>query len=801
MRRHWHHSLLVLLLLAGCGLMPIGAAWAEEAAQASAEPEVKIVEIRIEGNNRVEKESILRALRSKLGEPVKRERVQADLRSLYQLGVLTDIQVDVRATEAGAVLTYMVEERPSVKEVKIKGNDKVSNDDVKEAIDIKADSILNYDKIRRNVDKISNVYVEKGYFLADVDYELKNEAGNQVTVVFKINEHAKVQVKKITLLGNQKVKDEELLKVMLAKPGDALSFITNNGQYRQELVERDAYFIGNYYADHGYINAKVSTPEVFISPDRQWIYLTFPINEGEAYKLGEMTFEGDLLFTDAKLRSVVRSKKGQIFNRSRFLEDMERIAALYKDLGYAYANVVPYTTPHDDSRIVDMGLQIQKGKKVRIERINVVGNTRTRDKVVRREMRIAEGDLYSTSGVNRSKRRIYQLGYFETVEIKEEPGSRDDLLTLTIEVKERRTGTFQLGFGFSTAESFVFQSQINQDNLLGRGQSLSLMAQISSTRKLVQVSFFEPYFFDSRFNFAFSAYSQDYQYPKQGDFGSYSDTAKGGSLSLGYPVLDDLTLSLTYAINQDRIYNAAQMDLHLYKSGRTSSFRFNTTLDTRDNRLFPTDGWLVDASLEYADKYTGSEIKFLKYLLNTKFFYPVWWKLVFKVNMEVGYYQSLERANADKFGKKDFPGLPISARFFLGGIMTLRGYDYYSISPSKQVTNQNDPLNYPVKYLIGGNKEFYTNIELEFPLIEPAGLKWVFFFDAGNTWSEQQNFFYIGQKGQDPYHMPLGLYMSYGFGLRWYSPVGPLRFEWGLPVKRRPQDDKINFEFSIGNQF
>lgn len=760
-----------------------------------------IVDIRFQGLNRVEVESIRKVLHSRVGTPYSAAALADDIRSLYKLGYFTDIQIDREDAPDGYILSYIFEERPSVKEVKLEGNDEVDEEDIMEVVDIKPHSILNYDKIYRNIDKIKAVYIDKGFFLADVEYKLVDEENNQVSVVFIMKERAKVVVKKITLVGNHKIPDADLLEVMVTKPGDFFSFLTSSGQYRHEMIERDAYMIGEYYANLGYVNAVVESPKVQISPDRKWIYVTFRIKEGEQYSLNAVNFSGDLLFPIEKLKKSMRLKPGKIFNRSMFVKDLERIADLYKDLGYAYTNASPYSKLDDEKLLVDIDISIQKGKKVWIERINVVGNTKTRDKVIRREMRIYEGDLYSSTKIKRSKFKIYQLGYFEKVEITEEPGSADDLIMLNVTIEEKRTGTFQLGFGFSSIDSFVFQAQVNQNNLFGRGQSLALQAMLSGTRTQLMLRFFEPYLADSKVNFGFSLFNQSMTFPRQGEFGSYSRSSLGADVTLGYPFWEDITLFLTYSIKDVNIEVDNQVHLHLFKSGLTSSLTFTAQYDTRNNRLFPTDGMLHRLSLEYADNYIGSDIEFMKYTFSSQFFFPIYWKLVFKINLDVGYVISLEEPEADKYGGKDYPGVPIAERFLLGGIYSIRGFEFGSISPSIEVIPQDDPAGYPVKYLIGGNKQFILNFELEFPIIEAAGIKWVVFFDMGNTWSEEQQFFYLGQSGQDPYDLPLGLYMSWGFGLRWYSPIGPLRFEWGLPITKRPQDDTIGFEFSIGNQF
>ncbi len=777
------------------------AMFAWSAGEARAEEADKVAGVRVMGNEKVEAASILRVVYTRKGQTYSEEQVRKDLRRVYKLGYFTDIQFFREKTEEGWLITMVVEERSSIKEVLIEGQDEVSEDDIREVIDVKPYSVLSHAKIERNVEKIRNVYIDKGFFLAEVTYRVDELEEKQANVVFIIKERAKVEVKKVFLVGNHKIKDEDLAEVMLTKPGDFLSFMNNSGQYRQEILERDAFMINQYYADRGYVEAKIGQPKAYISADQRYVTVTFNITEGESFVLGDVGFSGEVIFPPARMRELMRLNKGDVFNRSVFMRDMERIGDAYKDLGYAFANISPHTRLDRKNRIVHVNFQIQKGQKVYVERIYVSGNTSTRDKVIRREMRIDEGDLYSSTAIKRSKQKIYQLGFFETVEIHEHPGSEDNKIELEIEVKERRTGTFQIGFGFSSLESFMFQAQISQNNLMGRGQTLQLNAMIGGRQKQVQFRFIEPYFLDSKFSLDLRLYNQETVYPRQGEFGDYSTGTWGMGLTAGYPVSDEFTLFLGYTVKAENLNVGDNVHLHLFKSGYTSSLTGTVQYDSRDNRLFPTRGILSYFSTEAADDWTGSEIEYLEFYSLLQYFRPVFWKVIFKLNLEMGYVISLEEPVSDLRGEKDFPGVPISQRYQMGGIYSVRGFQYGTISPTTEVISQSDPVGSPLKYRLGGNKKFMTNWELEFPVIEQAGIRWVFFFDAGNVWKEDQQFFYLGQSGQNEWDLPMGLYMSWGWGFRWYSPIGPLRFEWGCPITKRPEDNRIEFEFSIGNQF
>ena len=350
-------------------------------------------------------------------------------------------------------------------------------------------------------------------------------------------------------------------------------------------------------------------------------------------------------------------------------------------------------------------------------------------------------------------------------------------------------------------ESFMFQAQVSQNNLFGRGQALQLSALMGGRRRQFMFRFIEPYFLDSKVSMDFRVFNQELYFPRQGEFGSYSRGTWGAGMTAGYPLTDEISAFAGYTVKAESLNVADNVSLHLFESGFTSAVNGTLQYDDRDNRLFPTRGILSSVTCETADGWTGSDIEYLEFTTYNQYFHPVFWKVVFKLNVEMGYVISLEEPVADQFGHKDYPGVPISQRYLMGGIYSVRGFRFGSISPSTEVAPQDDPAAYPIKYRVGGNKKFLSNWEMEFPIIEQAGIRWVFFFDAGNVWNEQQQYFYIGQKRENEYNLPLGLFMSWGWGFRWYSPIGPLRFEWGVPITKRPEDSKVEFEFSIGNQF
>ncbi len=758
----------------------------------------RITEIRVEGNRRVEAPAIVRALKQKVGDIFAQAHTTDDLRALWALKYFNDVQLLVQRTPLGIAYVVRVAEKPAIRSVQLSGNDELSKDDFKDVIDIKPFTILDLAAVKRNEKKIQEKYVEKGFFLAEVKYELRphGSEGNEVELVYVIKEHAKVMVKEIVFLGTAKVKADELKAVMATQEGGYLSFLTSQGTYREEMFQRDLQIIQMAYFDRGFINIRVEKPIVTLSPDKRNISITLKVEEGESFKVGKLDFSGDLLVGKDVLKRLMNSVEGETFNRSLLAQDIQAITDVYYDSGHAYANVTPVTAVNAETRIIDLTFDVQKGPKVYIERIDVVGNTKTRDRVIRRQLRVFEGELFNGTGIKRSKEKVTALGFFETVEVTHKPGSDGEHVVVQVEVKEKSTGTFQVGMGFSNVENFIFTAQIAQQNFLGWGQSVSASAQLSGLRSFFQLSYFDPYFLDTNYIFSIDAYRTQLDY-----FGFVRD-AFGASSSIGtYLVADEMSVNLGYTFESVGVQTSTlPPKVGMYRSGITSAVRASWTWDKRNNRLFASKGWLSFISVETAPSFLNpadpnKQYNFNRYTAYQRVYFPLPLGAVFKMNLQAGYIQEHYPGNADR-------ALPISELYFLGGISTIRGYSLRSVSPEELVSTSQTPDSQITTLKVGGNKQIIFNAELEIPLLEKVGIRGVLFFDAGNSFGRNANFFQIPRGDSlEPLNLPLGLLYSIGFGIRWFSPIGPLRFEWGIPLTPRPKDLPIQFEFTIGNSF
>jgi outer membrane protein insertion porin family len=786
---------------------------------------IPIAKIEISGNRRVAIDDITTYLREKVGQLFRVENLSGDVHALWDAGFFDDIEVDLERKDQGVVIRFLVRERPNIKAFEFKGNDEIENDKLTEAIDIKTNTILSVPAIRRSVLKIKDAYSEKGYFLADVDFKIEPQRDNEVIVKFQIAEHQPVTVRRVTFIGNESVSDAELRETMQTGNGGFLSF-GSGGAYRQDMFERDILMINALYYDRGYMSVQIGTPRVMLTPDREGIEITVAIHEGPRFKIRQLKiFERD---NDGKeieplggrrvLRQMIRAHSGDWFSRAELVKDLTSVRSLYRDAGFANVEAEPETELDPVKSEVDIVIPIHRGPPVHVERIEIKGNTKTRDRILRREMEIQEGQLFSETGLERSKKRISALGYFERVDVSTEQGSAPDKIIVNFEIGERPTGTFQVGAGFSSVENFIATAQVQQANLFGSGQSLALSAQISGLRRLVSLRLFEPYFFGSDWSFNSELFDQLYVFP------SFSRTSVGGSITFGYAFIQPvLRLSVTATAEEDQVNTAPVSTFfgqatglsifqrlplaNLFNDGRTISLRPTLTYDARDNRLFPSSGVFLQYSAEFASDIFGSEVQFLRHRFTGRFYYPLGGGsgtpgsgFVLKLNTELGLITS-----------PSVEGVPIFARFFLGGILDIRGFQLRTIGPRLPLNQSLDANSPPIPNGadIGGNLEAYENLELEFPILDKVGIRGVVFLDAGNAWNTEQQFCKTTPAPQFPAVVSpcfnasslTELRTSTGFGVRWFSPLGPLRFEWGFPLAPLPYEQSVVFEFTIGNFF
>ena len=778
-----------------------------------------IERVQFRGNRKVEDDAIRVQLLSKPGALYDAAKLRDDIRSMWKMGFFADIQVEAEKQPNGSlVLTFAVKEKPSIRKVLISGNHELELSKINEVLDLELDTIVDIAKIKKNRDKIADQYVQKGFYLATVDYEIKPVNEAEVDIWFNIDEKAKVKIRDVEFIGNTTISDDELRGAIGTRRADVLSFLNDSGTYSQEAFERDLLLVSAHYWDKGYANVKVGTPQLRLSRDKQYMYLSIPIDEGPVFTIASVNFKGDLIGSAAENLKKVLLRPGMLFSRTMIAEDREHLSSYYQDQGYAYANVLPLTKVDLPNRKINLTFEVARGKRAYFERINIRGNAKTRDKVIRREMKISEGELFNNTNLEISKRRIQALGFFENVVVSTKRGSSDEFVEVNVEVSERATGTFQIGAGFSSVENFIAQAQISQNNLFGRGQTLALQAQISSLRQLFLLRFVEPYFLDTYWTFAFDLYNQSTYYATAvANSTAFARNATGGTLTWGYPLSYEARAFLTYKLEDVNITSgtlgfenlgatsaplAAQQVANLFRGGFTSSIKGSVSWDSRNDRLFPSKGWYETLFAEYASQYTGSENKFIRVGGFIRHYKPLFGPFVLKLNAELGITTSTDPL-----------GVPISERYLVGGIYNIRGYAPLSLGPRLLVAQPGD-VGQPLGSLpLGGNLQIITNTEIEFPLFKKVGISGVIFYDMGNAYNLEDRYCSGLQRKNStqsikfdpcfrlPDSLTLGIRKSVGFGFRWFSPIGPLRFEWGIPLDAQVGEDPLVFEFTIGNFF
>ncbi|MDA8414355.1 MAG: outer membrane protein assembly factor BamA [Desulfobacteraceae bacterium] len=746
---------------------------------ASAEGE-KIVEVVVKGSQRIEKSAVLNVVKLKAGDTLENDRTDADIRAIYKLGQFQDVRVATETSDKGTILVYEVVEKPIVRSIRFEGNKELTTDKLKDALEFKQNAIFSSNDLTKSVAKIKKLYGDEGYYLAEVDPVVVTNSPTDLAVTFKITEGKKILISTISFEGNKSFSNRKLRGVMETKEKWFLSWLTNAGTYKEEVLKNDSALIADYYMNNGFINVKVGEPVVRLVDAKNALEVSIGITEGDQYRFGEIGFKGELLEPAEVLRKKLKSEPGELFSRATLRTDIFTLTDVYADKGYAFANVNPLTKADPEKKLVDMTFDMEKGDLVYFERINIAGNPKTRDKVIRRELRVDEGGLYSATGMKRSKQNLMNTGYFEEATLATAKGSSANKLNVDVNVKEKPTGTFSIGGGYSSLDGIIGQGSIQQANFLGLGLKANLSGSIGGKSQTYSLGLTDPYFLDTKWTLGGDVYRSER------DYTDYSRRLMGGDIKAGYPINDFIGTYFMYKYELKDLYNpqVAYQNLNFQDpvnyplgSSTTSSIFGSLTRNTTDYRLEPSSGMINSLSAEYAG--LGGDNRYARYIGDTTWFYPLYKKLIFSSKLTLGYIQDVGKL------------VPIDEKFYLGGIYSLRGYKARTVSPVKtqlskdNIGNSSNDLIY-----LGGNKEAFGNIELTFPVLPEAGVKGVAFFDYGNAYGEGQKMF-------------SSVLMSYGAGIRWASPIGPLRLEYGIPLNPRAGLDSSTgrFEFSIGSLF
>ncbi|MGZ3493343.1 MAG: outer membrane protein assembly factor BamA [Thermodesulfobacteriota bacterium] len=763
--------LFVLFLLIGIGVA------AEE----------NIYKIMILGNLKVEEGVIRGAIKSREGGPFSLEKVREDLRSIFDLGSFTDVQLDIKSTPQGKEVIFIVVEKPSLKDIVIKGNEKVKLDDIKEKMTTKTRTILNLEKVKEDSEQIRRLYFSKGYYGVKVEYKVDYLETNEAVVTFMISEGPKGHIRNIAFKGNQNIKSSDLKKLLTTKKRTIFSIITKTGTLDEDVLKNDVQLLTAYYFDHGFLEAKISEPKIDLSNPKK-IGIEINIEEGPQYHLAKIDFKGDLLTTKEALFKVIKLTRGAVYSNTAIRKDVNSLTEQFANQGYAYVEINPETSVDSQNHVVDLTFEIEKKKRVAYERIQVVGNTKTRDKVIRRELQVAEGELYNATNMNKSRDRLKRTGYFKEVEFTTSRGSTDEKINLEIKTEEAPTGAISFGIGYSTLESVVGSASISDRNLFGLGYQASLKFSLGVETQNFRLGLTDPYFLGYPV-----AAGTDLYYEKIEYFDTYHYKITGGDIRLGKELTDILRLDFVYKYETVDVYDVKPESSFFVQDQKgkstTSAISISPTIDTRDDYFNPRRGAKHSLLIQDAGGPLGGDNYFVKVAGNTSWFFPLPYNMTLNLRGQAGAIfpyggkvtQTLTQftgTTVDTFlYEKD--RVPIYEKFFVGGISTVRGFEYGMAGP---IDINKEP--------IGSKYMAVANFELIFPLAREIGLKGALFFDVGKGWGVDEPKI-IASFPSPPVAAPRtkiltrGIALGAGPGIRWFSPFGPIHIDIGFNLNKK----------------
>ena len=527
-----------LLMLLAFLWLPV-AAWAQP---------YLISEVQIEGALRVEPSAVRALLSVQAGQTVTLAEIDKDIQAIFKLGRFSDVSADLSDQGGASILTYRLVERPLLRKVTFSGNKEFTEEKLRTQINLKIPDIYNPRLVDQSMAAIRKAYVEEGYHAVAVTPELVSGENGEATLNLAIKEGEKVLIDTIRFEGNTVFTDRKLRKVMETRERWFLSWLTDRGTYREDLLDNDLELLADQYFNQGYVQVKVRKPQVTLVDDNRYMDILIVSEEGPQFHIGTSEVAGELIQPAADILALTKLKAGDVFSRELLRQDITRINDLYADQGYAYVNVAPLSTTDPVKRTIDLKYDIEQGLQVHIDRIRVSGNTKSRDKVLRREMKLVEGDLYSATALKESRRRLNNLGFFEEVNLATAKGTEEALMDIDISVKEKPTGTFSLGFGYSSVDKFIGQGSISQANFLGRGLKLNLSGSIGGTSTTYQLGLLDPYFLDRNLSLGGDLYRTDREWT------DFSKKATGGDVKLGFPLTDNSRAFFIYRYEQKTIY-------------------------------------------------------------------------------------------------------------------------------------------------------------------------------------------------------------------------------------------------------
>lgn len=742
----------------------VSAAWAAPAAE-------RVDEINISGIERIEPETVLTYMDVKVGDMMTQERLNETLKALFSTNLFADVSLVLR----GRVLEVNLKENPVINEIAFEGNDKLKDDELFSEIALRSRHVFTRTKVQNDVDRLYQLYRRNGRFAAQIDPKVIRLDQNRVNLVFEISEGEVTTVQSIRFVGNKYYDDDQLRSEISTKEARWYRFLSSADRYDPDRLSYDEELLRRFYLSEGYADFRIVSSVAELSKNRENFFVTFTVEEGQRYRVGDIKINTDLKdFDSAVLRPEITLKSGEWYDADKVRNSIDQITNKLGDLQYAFVNVRPETDRDTDNQTLDISFNVSEAPRVFVERVDIHGNVRTLDKVIRREMELVEGDPFNRTKLVDSEHNINKLGYFEKVEVTPRQGSAPDKTVVDIDVSEQSTGELSLGAGFSTQDGPLADIRIRERNFLGKGQDVLAAATISGDRTQFDFSFTEPYFLNRDFSAGVDAFhiNRDLQ-----EESSFDQRRTGGALRMGYPLSQKWRQGLRYRLERNEITDVqenASLFIQQQEGDRmTSAVSQRITYDDRDSLLFPTEGLYGWFDTEFAG--LGGDASYVSAKIGASSYYPFWEKkVVLNLLAEGGAIAEI----ADD-------GVKINERYFLGSD-TLRGFDRAGVGPRDTLTDD----------ALGGHYFYRGTAEFSFPVgfPEEMGVKGHAFTDVGSLWDLDDA---SGVTVEDD----SSLRAAAGVGLSWRSPMGPIRVDLAVPYLKEDYDKEQVFQFNFGTRF
>jgi len=729
-------------------------ALAAESALAAEKPVISNVEIK--GLGRVDPGTILPRLTQQPGQRLSPEGVTEDIKTIFSMGYFEDVASELVVEEGGLKLLYRVREKPAIRRVDFYGNSEVSDEKIEKAINISSGSMSDKILIAENAEAVRGVLSEEGFPRATVVPVLREVSSGNVLLTYVIEEGPEVRIDEISFTGNEVYTDRELRGRMETSEWGIFSWLTGSGYLKRDELRADMGRLQSLYHDHGYIKADISEPSIKYKDGNQWLDINMSVIEGDRYRVSTVSFSGSTILSEKDMAGGLKTRAGQILNRSFLMEDVKTLTGMFTSKGYALATVRPDFRLNEEDKSVDIAFRITEGDIYRVGRIEIEGNYKTRDHVIRREVRLNEGDIFDSEKLQKSFRALANLNFFSDLKLNPKPDARRKALDIEVEVEEKLTGSFNVGGGYSSVDKFMGMVDMTFGNLGGRGQYLKLLSRFSSVTTTYEIEFRDPWIFNRPVSFSSSIYRTDREYD------DYDTFTQGFSLGLGKRFGEYWSVGSSYRYDNVTVRNIRDNASSLIRSQEgkttTSSISPYISRDSRDNFMMPHEGTRNRLDFTYAG--LGGDNKYMKLSLESQVVLPVTARTELSLRGRYGY----------AVGLGDDP-LPIYERFRVGSVYTVRGLR--DIGPRDEFGNY-----------IGGGQRLIFNADYTIPATEAGAFKWVVFWDAGTAFDKEINLRYTA-----------------GAGFKWFAPIGPISLVWAKNLYPQEGESSYRWEFAVGSMF